>query len=100
MIVELDNNNFNEAIKRGIKIVEFYMPSCPYCVRQHQVLDKMENIWIGKVNSQNSPNLIKEYEIMSFPTFVIFNNGVEFTRFSGFRTWEDLIDKFVKYIPK
>ncbi len=100
MIVELDNNNFSEAIKRGIKVVEFYMPTCPYCIQQKQVLDEMENLWIGKVNSQNSPDLIEEFDILSFPTFIIFNNGVEHTRFSGFRTKEQLLDKFLKYIPK
>lgn len=99
MIVELDKNNFNEAIKRGLKVVEFYMPTCPYCIRQQEVLNDMENIWIGKVNSQNSPSLIEEYDILSFPTFIIFNNGIEHTRFSGLRTKEQLLDKFLKYIP-
>lgn len=100
MIFELDDKNFTQAIKRGIKVVEFYMPNCPYCVREQKVLEGLDNIWIGKVNSHVSPNLIKEYDILSYPTFIIFNNGVEYTRFSGFRTREELLDKFLKYIPR
>lgn len=100
MIIELTSNNFKNAIKKGIKVVEFYMPDCPYCVKQNRVLEEFDNIWIGRVSSSCSKDLIAEYDIFTFPTFVIFNNGVELTRFSGFRTKEDLIDKFIKNIPK
>ena len=100
MIIELTSNNFKNAIKKGIKVVEFYMPNCPYCIKQNQVLEELDNIWLGRVSSSESKELINEYDIFTFPTFVIFNNGVEFTRFSGFRTKEDLINKFIKSIPK
>ena len=100
MLIELDSNNFKQAIKRGIKVVEFYLPTCPYCVREQKELEKMQNIWIGCVNSKNSPELIKDYDILTYPTFIIFNNGVEYTRFSGFRNHQELLEKFLKYIPK
>ena len=76
MLIELDVKNFKQAIKRGIKIVEFYMPECPYCISQKRILDEFDNIWIGLVNSHNSKDLISEYDIFSFPTFIIFNNGI------------------------
>ena len=99
MIIELDNKNFKNAIKNGIKVVEFYMPECPYCIRQNEVLNDLGNIWLGQVSSKNSQDLIKEFDILTFPTFIIFNNGVEFTRFSGFRSKGELLDKLLKYIP-
>ena len=91
MIIELTSNNFKNAIKKGIKVVEFYMPNCPYCIKQNQVLEELDNIWLGRVSSSESKELINEYDIFTFPTF---------TRFSGFRTKEDLINKFIKSIPK
>ena len=74
MIIELDNKNFKNAIKNGIKVVEFYMPECPYCIRQNEVLNDLGNIWLGQVGSKNSQDLIKEFDILTFPTFIIFNN--------------------------
>ena len=59
MIIKLDNKNFKNAIKNGIKVVEFYMPECPYCIRQNEVLNDLGNIWLGQVSSKNSQDLIK-----------------------------------------
>ena len=76
------------------------MHDCPYCVKQNMILEEFDNIWIGRVSSRECLDLIREFDIFSFPTFVIFNNGIEFTRFSGFREKQDLLDKFLKNIPK
>ena len=37
MIVELSEQNFNENVKDGLKLVEFYTPWCGYCKKQDNV---------------------------------------------------------------
>ena len=49
MIKELNENNFNENTKNGLKLVEFYAAWCGYCQKQRPILNELSenNIWIG-----------------------------------------------------
>ena len=49
MITELNEQNFEESIKKGIKLVAFTAQWCGYCKKQKPILDEIsnQNIWIG-----------------------------------------------------
>ena len=49
MLVELNEKNFEDNIKSGLKLVEFYAPWCGFCQKQRPVLSDLSdnNIWIG-----------------------------------------------------
>lgn len=84
MIYELNEKNFDESIEHGIKLVEFYASWCPYCRQEDNVLNALTNTWVGKVNSDNNSKLVVRHQIMGYPTFLLFKNGIEKARFSGF----------------
>jgi thioredoxin 1 len=77
MIKELNDTNFKENIKTGLKLIEFYAPWCGYC--QNSVLYSMNYqktiFWIGIVNADENPNLVSEYKISGYPTFMLFKEG-------------------------
>ena len=50
MIYDLNEKNFDEKIKDGIKLVEFYASWCPYCRQEENIINNLNNIWLGKVN--------------------------------------------------
>ena len=57
----------------------------------------MENILIGIVDIDRNPKLALKYKITSFPTFVIFKNGEEISKFSGLHSKYDLMNKLIVY---
>ena len=62
MITELNEENFNEELKTGLKIVEFYARWCGYCHKQDVILHSMEKIWIGKVDADENTVIIGSIE--------------------------------------
>lgn len=86
MIKELNENNFEENIKSGLKLVEFYATWCGYCQKQRPILKELSenNIWIGTVDSDKNPNLVKKYGVSGYPTFILFKEGKVIAALSGY----------------
>lgn len=98
MIVELNNENFENEIKKGLKLIEFHTSWCGYCKKQQPELEQMDKVWIGQIDADNSPLIASKFNVNSFPTFLIFKNGEEIERFSGMRKKEDLMSKIMKHL--
>ena len=63
MLKELNEKNFEENIKQGIKFVTFSADWCGFCQKQKPILKEIanENIWIGEVNPDKNPKLVEKY---------------------------------------
>lgn len=91
MLKKLTKADFSKETEHGLKLIEFYAPWCGYCKRQEPELSAMDKVWIGQVNADEEPELTSSFGINSFPTFLVFKDGKEKKRFSGYRKKEDLI---------
>lgn len=98
MLKELNKINFNNETEKGLKLIEFYTSWCGYCKKQQPELEKMDKIWIGQVEADQNPELAKRFNVNAFPTFLIFNQGNEVERVSGYKTKEELINRIIKYL--
>ena len=98
MLKELNRDNFIDETARGLKLIEFYATWCGYCAKQENELLQMDKIYVGQVDVDNNEELVKRLGIRSFPTFLVFQNGREMERFSGFRKKEDLMNILIKYM--
>jgi thioredoxin 1 len=98
MITKLDKTNFQEKTKQGLKLVEFYADWCGYCTRQAPILEELDKIWIGKINTDENRELAQKYGISSLPSFIIFKDGKEIHRFSGLHTKFDIMAEITKYL--
>lgn len=98
MIVEINDDNFLEYVSNGLKIVEVFAPWCGYCTRQRVELEKMDNVNIGALNSENTPISMKMLNVTVFPTLVVFKNGKELNRFLGLKTKYEIMDIISRYI--
>ncbi len=98
MLKELTKDNFDNEIKEGLKVVEFYAPWCGYCKKQEEELKNLDKVWIGQVNSDDNPELAIRHGIHSFPSFILFKEGKEVERFSGLRKKEDLMNTVMKHL--
>ena len=98
MLKKLTNGNFHKEINNGLKLVEFFAPWCSYCKKQETELEQMDKVWIGQINTDEDSELAIRFGIHAFPTFLIFDNGKEVERFSGFRKKEALMNILLKYL--
>ena len=98
MLKELNNDNFSEETKNGTKLIEFHTSWCGYCKKQQPELEAMDKVWIGQVDADNAPKIAAEFNVNSFPTFLILKDGIEVERFSGMRKKEDLMSRILKHI--
>lgn len=97
MIKTVPENKFNNEISNSKVLVDFYATWCGPCKMLGAVIenyDKKNEINILKVDVDNAPNLSAEYKIFSVPTLILFENGKELKRISGFIT-EDELGKWV-----
>ena len=98
MIKKLTKDNFETEVKTGLKLVEFFAPWCGYCQKMQPELEALDKIWIGQVNTDEEAQLAIRLGVHSFPTFVVFKNGKEIDRFSGYRKKDELLNYLMKYL--
>lgn len=92
--MELKDNNFNEVIKEGVWIVDFYADWCGPCKMLSPVLESLEFDNILKVNVDEHTEISNSFGVMSIPTLIFFKDGVEKNKIIGFTTKEE-IDKLL-----
>lgn len=95
MIKHLENeNDFYELIKEKTLIVDFYANWCGPCKMLMPVLDEIDFCDIIKVDVDAFPEIAKRFGIMSIPTLVFINHGIEQEREIGFRSLEEIKETF------
>jgi len=96
MIKYYNNEDLNELVKEGITIVDFYADWCGPCKMLGSVLEKLDYN-IVKINTDNYPELAREFAVMSIPTVLIYKDGKNVRKFIGFRSKEE-IENIIKDI--
>lgn len=95
MIKYLENNSdFKEFISKRI-LVDFYADWCGPCQRIGEILEDIKDIDILKVNVDKFMDIAASYGVMSIPTLIIFDDGVDKKKSIGFKTKEE-IEEFIK----
>ena len=90
MIKIFEGDNFKETIKDDTILVDFYADWCGPCKMMGEVLEKMNDVNISKVNVDFYGNLAREFGVMSIPTLILFKNGNEVARQIGFLSEDEL----------
>ncbi|WP_346354588.1 thioredoxin [Azotosporobacter soli] len=70
-------------------LVDFWAPWCGYCTKLLPLLDELAGDLTGKVrvvkvNVDENRELAQQYGVMSLPTLMIFKNGEQVEKFTGF----------------
>ncbi len=100
MLQELNEKNFDENTKDGIKFVAFTASWCGYCQRQKPILKEIadQNIWIGEVDPDENPSLVERFHISAFPSFLLFKEGKVIAQFMGYKTKYELLNTILSYL--
>ena len=95
MLVHLENEDFNEMIKDDLVIVDFYANWCGPCKMFGPVFEEVGNsneMNFVKVDVDKDSDIARRYGVMSIPTVILFKDGVEVKRYTGFMDKEKLIE--------
>ncbi|MBS0628846.1 MAG: thioredoxin [Verrucomicrobia bacterium] len=84
----VSEQNFDDTIKSGVVLVDFYGTWCGPCKKLGPVLDSASgklkgNKKIVKVNIDQSKALADKYNVRAVPTMILFKNGKEVDRLQG-----------------
>ena len=87
----------NRNNNSGCIVYYFTMKGCPYCNDYNPHWNKMTklfpNLTMKKIERNQNPNLIKKYNIMSYPTLGL-TKGSKFMEFSGDREDPNILRSF------
>lgn len=99
MLIHLKDEDFNEEIKSGVVLVDFYADWCGPCKMLGPILEEISNennnVKIVKINVDSHEDLARQYGIMSIPTILVFKDGKEIHKNIGFVS-KDEIDGWLK----
>lgn len=101
-VTELTNGMFNEFIKKGVVLIDFFADWCMPCLMMSPVLEeigeKMKGkLKIGKVDVEENQMLASKFGVNSIPNFILFKNGKMIEQFIGSMPAEELEEKIKKH---
>ena len=86
--LHLTADSFDKAISNGYALVDFWAAWCMPCRMVAPIIEELAeeykgSVTVAKVDIDSESALAVRYGIMSIPTVILFNNGVEVKRFVG-----------------
>jgi thioredoxin 1 len=87
-IRELDASTFEEAVRKGVTLVDFWAPWCAPCRMQLPILEQIgtelsQQVQVAKVNVDESARTAARFGVRSVPTLILFRDGHPVTQFVG-----------------
>ena len=89
-ITELNDNNFEEEIKEGVTLVDFWAPWCAPCMMQGPICEQVaktvgDTATVAKMNVDEGQNVATKFGIRAIPTLILFKDGQVVQQFVGVR---------------
>lgn len=96
--MEINDQQFEDAIATGTSLVVFTAPGCVHCnimaPAVGHVIKQHPDLKVFRANRPDAPEAIKRYGVPAFPMFVMFQDGKEIHRLLGSQQFA-VFEKFV-----
>ena len=94
--VTLTDATFDQAIKEGVTLVDFWATWCTPCKKQSPVVDEVavaisNRAVIARFDIDTSQKRVKQFKLEYVPTLMLFKDGKTIQTFTGFTDKEKLI---------
>jgi len=102
-VKELTNGMFDEFIKEGVVLIDFFADWCMPCLMMAPVLEEIGGklagkIKIGKLDVGENQDIASKFGVSSIPNFVLFKDGKVAEQFVGSMPVEVLEEKLNKHL--
>ena len=79
-VEELTENNFEDFIKEGNALVDFYADWCMPCLTMSPIVEEIsekmnDHVRFGKVDVGENKDIAEKFGVSSVPNFVLFKDG-------------------------
>lgn len=106
-VIHISDLSFGDIVltQTGYVLVDFYLASLPDCQRQGVVIEDIapkykDKIVMAKLDMDKNPGIVSRYKATSAPTLILFKDGEEIDRMTGFISEQELINYFDKLLKK
>lgn len=96
--------NIDQAISEAQPtLLEFYADWCPHCQRMMPFVAELKKEFASRANiiqieGDRNPDLMKEYNVTSYPTWILFKDGQECWRDGGEKPISELRDMIERFV--
>lgn len=102
-VKELSANEFNEFVKSGFVLVDFFAEWCMPCLMMTSIVEELAGLFegeikFGKLNVSDNEVLAERFNISSIPNFILFKDGKIVKTFIGAMSAEDFEEKLKELI--
>jgi len=104
-LIHFDKNSFETALAGSAPVlVDFWAPWCGPCRMLGPVIEQLaedyagKDVVIGKVDTDENPELAMRYGVMNIPTVLLIQNGEEKDRKVGampYEVYAELLDAVI-----
>ena len=93
----INTDEFNDLVidKKEKVLVDFYASWCGPCKMLAPILEEISkevDVQICSVDVDDNFDLAKSYGVMSVPTLILFNNGIDVKRAIGLKNKDFILD--------
>jgi thioredoxin 1 len=104
-LLTMSDQNLNEILANASVpvLVDFWKSGCEPCQEIVAVINSLSaedsgRLIIGKLKVDNNQQVTNTYNIIGFPTMILFENGKEILRIVGFKTKDELMSQIDKVL--